>query len=131
MNLKEIISQGESETIEFKESAGEWKEIIKTISAFSNTKGGIIIIGISSKYKVLGIQIGQKTIEDLVNKINLNTDPKIFPGISVEKIEKKEVILIRIKESKSKPVFAFDKSYKRVGKSTVRVTSEEMQIQGY
>jgi len=127
MNLKGIISQGESETIECKESTGEWKEIIKTISAFANTKGGIIIIGISSKDKVLGIQIGQKTIEDLVNKINLNTDPKTFPGISVEKTEKKKVILIKVEESKSKPVFAFNRVYKRVGKSTVKVSSEEIR----
>ncbi len=40
MDLKKIISQGESETVEFKKSPGESKEIIKTISAFANTKGG-------------------------------------------------------------------------------------------
>jgi len=40
MNLKKIISQGESETVEFKKSLSESKEIIETISAFANTKGG-------------------------------------------------------------------------------------------
>jgi len=40
MNLKKIISQGESETVEFKKSLSESKETIKTISAFANTKGG-------------------------------------------------------------------------------------------
>jgi len=39
MNLKKLISQGESETLEFKKSTGEWKEIIETISAFANTRG--------------------------------------------------------------------------------------------
>jgi len=39
MNLKKIISQGELETSEFKKPIGESKEIIKTISAFANTKG--------------------------------------------------------------------------------------------
>ncbi|MEA2086819.1 MAG: putative DNA binding domain-containing protein [Candidatus Caldatribacteriota bacterium] len=38
MDLKKIISQGESETLEFKKSLSESKEIIKTISAFANTK---------------------------------------------------------------------------------------------
>ena len=42
MDLKKIISQGESETVEFKKSLSESKEIIKTISAFANTKGGRI-----------------------------------------------------------------------------------------
>ena len=40
MDLKKIISQGESEIVEFKKSLSESKEIIKTISAFTNTKGG-------------------------------------------------------------------------------------------
>jgi len=39
MDLKKIISQGESETVEFKKSPSESKEIIKTISTFANTKG--------------------------------------------------------------------------------------------
>lgn len=39
MSLKKIISQGESETVEFKKSLSEGKERIKTISAFANTKG--------------------------------------------------------------------------------------------
>ena len=127
MNLKEIISQGESETIEFKESTGEWKEIIKTISVFTNTKGGNILIGASDKGKIIGVQIGKKTIEALVNKIKENTDPKIFPSISVENIKKQNVILIKVEENKSKPVFAFDRVYKRVGKSTVKASSEEIR----
>ncbi|MFQ6056760.1 MAG: helix-turn-helix domain-containing protein [Methanosarcinales archaeon] len=32
------IQEGESDTLEFKKSLSEWKEIIETISAFSNTK---------------------------------------------------------------------------------------------
>ncbi|NQT28854.1 MAG: putative DNA binding domain-containing protein, partial [Candidatus Omnitrophica bacterium] len=127
MDFKRLISKGESETIEFKKSTGEWKEIIETMSAFSNTKGGNILIGVSDKEKVIGIQIGKKTIEDLANKIKENTDPKIFPSISVENIKKEKVILIKIEENKSKPVFAFDRVYKRVGKSTVKATSEEIR----
>jgi len=127
MDLGKMVLRGESDTLEFKESTGEWKEIIMTISAFANTKGGIISVGINDKRKISGIQIGKKTIESLTNRIKENTDPKIFPGISVENLDEKNVILIKVEESKSKPVFAFDRAYKRVGKSTVRVTSEEIR----
>jgi len=48
MNLKKIISQGESETVEFKKSLSESKEIIKIVSAFANAKGGRIFVGVSN-----------------------------------------------------------------------------------
>ena len=40
VDVTKIIKSGESETVEFKKSTGEWKEIIETISAFANKKGG-------------------------------------------------------------------------------------------
>ncbi len=52
MDLKRLISKSESETLEFKKSAGEWKEIIEAVSAFSNTRGGKIIVGVSNSGKI-------------------------------------------------------------------------------
>lgn len=66
-------------------------EIIETVSAFANTNGGRIIIGISRSGKVLGLQIGKDTIEQLTNQISQNTDPKIHPHITVEKINSKSL----------------------------------------
>ncbi len=127
MNIQEIIKKGESETLEFKKSTGEWKEIIKTVSAFSNTKGGYILIGISDKGKVTGIQVGKKTIEDLTNKIKENTDPKTHPHITIDKINSKSIIIINAKESSDHLVLAFGRPYKRVGKSTVRMSKDEYE----
>jgi ATP-dependent DNA helicase RecG len=39
----------------------------------------------------------------------------------------RSIIVIEVKEGKSKPVFAFDKVYKRVGKSNQRVSSGEIR----
>ena len=63
MNLKELITKGESETLEFKKTLSEWKEIVETVSAFSNTKGGTIVVGISDDGKIHSIAIGKNTIE--------------------------------------------------------------------
>lgn len=73
------------------------------------------------------MDVGRKTIEGLANEIKQNTDPQIYPSISVEDIDRKNVIVVEVKESKSKPVFAFDRVYKRVGKSNHRVSSDEIR----
>ena len=127
MDIKAIIKQGESETLEFKESLGEWKEIIQVISAFSNTRGGRVIIGVSKSGRLLGAKIGKDTIEHLTNQILQNTDPKVHPQIAVKKIAKKSIITIDVKESLDHLVLAFGRPYKRVGKSTVKMSKDEYE----
>jgi len=124
MNFK---NKKESETLEFKKSVGEWKEIIETISALSNTRGGEIYVGINNSGEVNGVEIGKNTIEDLTNKIAQNTDPKIHPRITTEKIIGKSLIVIEVKESSDHLVLAFGRPYKRVGKSTVRMSKDEYE----
>lgn len=41
----QIFAQGESDRLEFKRSLSGEKEIIETIGAFLNHKGGMIIVG--------------------------------------------------------------------------------------
>ncbi|MBA7660825.1 hypothetical protein ES703_68831 [subsurface metagenome] len=117
----------ESENLEFKKSVGEWKEIVETVSAFSNTKGGKIVVGASNAGIILSTRIGKDTIEDLANKVVTNTDPKVYPKIAVEKIEKKNVIVIEVNESTDKLVLAFGRPFKRVGKSTIRMSKDEYE----
>ena len=127
MDSKKLISKGESETLEFKKSTGEWKEIVETISAFSNTKGGRIIIGASKSGQILGVNIGKDTIERLANQISQNIDPKIHPRITTEKIKAKSIISIEVKESPDHLVLAFGRSFKRMGKSTVKMSKDEYE----
>ncbi len=126
-NILELVKKHESEILELKPSLSQTKNIIETVSAFSNTNGGSIIIGADDKGNIIGVDVGKKTIENLANKIKQNTDTHIYPSISVEKIDGKNVIVVEVKESKSKPVFAFDRVYKRVGKSNHRISSDEIR----
>lgn len=65
--LQNLINQGESQTLEFKSSLTLKQEIGETVSAFANTTGGIILIGVSDEGKVSSVEIGRKTLEDLAN----------------------------------------------------------------
>ena len=125
--VEELILTGESESLEFKESLSEWREIVETVGAFSNTRGGVILIGVSDTEKIVGVNIGKGSLEDLANKIKENTDPRIFPGISIEKISDKYIIVIRVKENDVKPILVFGRAFKRVGKTNQRIGSLDIR----
>ena len=102
-------------------------KIMVSLSAFSNTNGGTIVIGVSDKRKVVRVDIGKNTLEELANYIKRNTNPKIFPFIAVVEAEEKRVIVIKVVESQEKPVFFKDKAYKRVTKTNQRISASEIR----
>jgi len=130
MNLKEVIGTGESEITEFKTSLAEWRDVVETVSAFSNRNGGRVFIGVADDCGIVGVDIGRNTIEKLANQIKQNTDPVIHPSIRVEEIDGKlgkQVIVVDVGESEPKPVLAFGRSFVRVGKSNQKLGYEEIR----
>ena len=127
MGIKEHIEKGETQSLEFKESLGLKDEIGETVSAFSNSDGGTIIVGVSNSGGVPGVGIGKNTIEKLANYIKRNTDPRIFPSVKIQGVGVKKVVMIAVEESQEKPVFFKNHGYKRVGKTNQRISSSELR----
>jgi ATP-dependent DNA helicase RecG len=122
MNIEELIDKGESQDLEFKEPLrGE------TASAFSNSDGGTIIIGVFDDGGVSGVDIGKDTLEELANYIKRNTDPQVFPSVKILERGGKNVVLVEVTESAEKPVFFKNHCYKRVGKTNQMISSSELR----
>src|SRR3989338_9433806 len=115
----------ESEKVELKPSLSQLNEIVETVVGFANSKGGTVFIGVSNTGDIIGIEIGKSTIEKLVSTIKQNTEPSQYPKIIVKTICGKSIIEVNIIESKEKPVLAFGRAFKRVGKSTLKVDKDE------
>lgn len=127
MKILNDMSRQESQSREDKQSLNEWREIIESVASFATCKGGIVRIGIGPKGEKVGIQLGKGTLEGLSNKIKQNTDPPQYPSISVEGTEESAVIIIRVEESPIKPVWAFGRPLKRVGRTNQHLSREEAQ----
>ncbi len=120
------LNRKEDTTTEFKRSLSEFSDILVTVSAFSNTRGGVIFVGVDDDGNVVGVDVGRGSLENLAHQIVQNTDPKVYPEIKVERIFGKPVIEIRVSERSDKPVFAKGIAYKRVGKSNVKMDRDEI-----
>lgn len=104
----EEIKKGESSHLEFKREIPDHKEnLLKTVSAFSNTSGGKIIFGIDDKtLEVKGIEGDVfKLMDSIVNSISDNIEPQISPNINVETIENKTVIVLEIFPTNHTPCY--------------------------
>ena len=87
---------GENKTLEFKESLPKNDSIAKTAVAFSNTSGGKLIIGITDKREIIGID--DENIYDLQDKIASiifdSCSPNILPEIYTLNIDGKLLLVI-------------------------------------
>lgn len=117
----------ESERSEDKSSLAEWREVVESVAAFATSGGGQVRIGIGPDGRRTGVRLGRGTLEDLANKIKMNTDPAQFPSITIEGSEHSAVVRVRVEESPIKPVWAFGRPLKRVGRTNQHVSRGEAQ----
>ncbi|MGB5933496.1 MAG: helix-turn-helix domain-containing protein [Anaerolineae bacterium] len=125
--LRELITQGEDQTIEFKKSTGQLNRAVETVAAFGNTDGGHVLIGVRKDGTIEGVQIGANTREQVVNKITANTNPGIYPSFEAVQVGQRSVIVVSVDELPNKPYSAFGRFFKRVGPNTVQMDRAELE----
>ena len=117
----------ESQDLEFKASFGEWKEAIQALCAFANAKGGRVLVGVDDEGNTTGLQLGRTAIEDFLNKVRQHTDPILYPSVTVRTFGIDSYVEIFVEEADTKPVFAFDRPYVRVGKTTQKLSATALR----
>jgi len=65
VNIYDLLHQPESKTLEFKRDLSSLDPILKTIVAFANTAGGVLIIGCNNEHDLLGLSDIFKAEEQL------------------------------------------------------------------
>ena len=122
MEIKEILSSPEGRCLELKEEFND--NALKTISAFANTAGGLLVIGISNDRVIKGINISDSILEKISNTIVDNLG--ISPEIEILKEDGERVIVIKVQKSRI-PISFKGRYYKRVGNTTREMNSEELR----
>lgn len=126
--LKELIRKGESDTLEFKSSLiwdykldkpnkSLWHPILKTVAAFMNSDGGLLIVGIADDGEMLGLDkdfgvLGKKKswdewIQHFINVFNENIGKEFISFVRVKSIlcDGKTLALAEVKRNDLGPVY--------------------------
>ncbi len=106
IELLDLVQKGESSVVQFKVRINDAYKTGTEMVAFSNTKGGLIIIGVDDKTgDIHGLSFEEiaKTNQLLANAASDNVRPQIFIETETVKVDKKNIIVASIAEGLSKP----------------------------
>jgi ATP-dependent DNA helicase RecG len=107
--LKELIKAKESENLEFKLKVDE--DLGKTICAFANTEGGILLLGIDDRGRIVGCK---REDEEKIINIASNCQPAI--RLKISRIAVKNKLVLKVAIQKTKEIHSYKGVvYKRVG----------------
>jgi ATP-dependent DNA helicase RecG len=81
--IEHIIQEGENDTVEFKRSFSD--EVMISLVAFANAKGGTVYLGIEDDGTVKGVSLQKETLQKWINEVKNKTAPSIIPD--AEQIE--------------------------------------------
>ncbi len=112
------MTNKESQTVEYKQ---DWREdCLKTVSAFANSSGGVLYIGLNDQGKSLGVKNAKKLLEDIPNTIRNKLG--IIPSVEVDK---KDIIKVTVVPS-SVPISYNGKYYFRSGTTVQELQGKEL-----
>ena len=125
----------ETDSIEFKESLnelasehGRTTDGIASLVAFANLKGGVVYFGVKNDGTVRGIDVSEKTLRDVANRVSDTTDPQLIAEVRTEEIEGRTILCLIIGESEAKPHKYKNVPYLRSGTAT-KVMSDSIYTQ--
>jgi predicted HTH transcriptional regulator len=105
LELIERISQGEDSYTQFKENITNNDKLAEELVAFSNSLGGLLIIGVTDNNEIIGLSDADiRRLNQLIgNVINSNINPPIYPISEIKIIDDKKILLVTIDSGINKP----------------------------
>ena len=101
--LKNLISEGENFKIEFKRQFSSVEKIAKELIAFANTKGGMILFGVDDDGTIYGVPSEKSEIDLIREAAKDYCEPPIDPIVQVIELNRKDVVVAIVEESRIKP----------------------------
>ncbi len=130
--LHRLISEGEHQQQDFKFEISDARKIARTLSAFANTEGGRLLIGVKDNGKLAGVR-SEEEIYMIEAAAQLYCRPQVEISMQTFRIEGRTILLAQITESNEKPVYAKDDedrwmAYVRVKDENILATPVHLRV---
>lgn len=109
--IHSLIAQGEHQQQDFKFEISDARKIARTLSAFANTDGGRLLIGVKDNGKIAGIRSAEEQYM-IEAAASLYCIPQVDYRMRNFVAEGRTVLVVEIDESPRKPAYAKDEQGK-------------------
>lgn len=106
MNAKDfhrIVEAGENARVEFKAAVPATEVVARVVSAFLNTEGGQLIIGVGDRGELRGVNRAQELVDQLNRQLADFITPPALWHVDMHSIEGKDFVVVEVAEGLDKP----------------------------
>ena len=121
--IHSLIAEGEHVHQDFKFEISDARKIAKTLSAFANTEGGRLLIGVKDNGRVAGVRSDEERYM-IEAAARLYCVPQVECRMRTYQVDGRSVLVAAVDESDHKPVYAKDEDGRRL--AYVRIKDENI-----
>ena len=103
--IHRLIAQGEHQQQDFKYEISDARKIARTLSAFANTDGGRLLIGVKDNGKIAGVRSDEE-IYMVEAAASLYCVPPVQCRMSIHRVEGHNVVIAEVEVAEELPVRA-------------------------
>ena len=109
--LQQLIAEGEHQQQDFKFEISDARKIARSLSAFSNTDGGRLLIGVKDNGRIAGVR-SEEEIYMIEAAAKLYCRPNVEISVQTYEVDGKTVLVAEIPKAEQKPVQVQDETGK-------------------
>lgn len=130
--IQKLVAEGEHVHQDFKFAISDARKIARSLSAFANTSGGRLLVGVKDNGKIAGVR-SEEEIYMIEAAASMYCNPPLEVKNNIYKVEGKDVLEVCIAENKEKPVCAIDETgrswaYIRIADENILATPVHLSL---
>lgn len=130
--IRSLIAQGEHVEQDFKYEISDVRKIARTLSAFANTQGGRLLIGVKDNGRIAGVR-SEEEMYMIEAAAQLYCSPQVEVAMKSYLVEGRTVVVATVNPATDRPIMACDEdnrqwAYVRVADENILASPVHLQV---